>query len=178
MDRRHSGVASRLVVAARGKGTRLAEGTRLTLASRLRRAVAAAGLSTVELSLSLSDDAELHALNLAYAGEDHATDVLSFAQAEGPHVPHVGRRRQLGDIVISVEYAAMQARARAHSLPRELFLLAVHGLVHLLGYDHRDSAEERVMFAYEAALRRSALAPGPIGTLAQISAPRRTRRSV
>ncbi|MEO6950962.1 MAG: rRNA maturation RNase YbeY [Polyangia bacterium] len=167
-------VRSKLTVEARGRGRRLAAGTSRTLAARLRRAIVAAGLVGVELSLSLSDDVEMHALNLAYANEDHATDVLSFAQAEGPHVPHAGRR-PLGDIVISVEYAARQAKTAGHTLPAELFHLAVHGLVHLLGYDHRDAREERVMFGYETALRRSALTPGPIAT---ISAPSRTRRSL
>ena len=165
-----------LTVDLRGRGRRLDDGTRRTLAARLRRAVVATGLSAVELSLSLSDDVELHALNLAYAGEDHATDVLSFAQAEGPRVPSA-TLRPLGDIVISVQYAARQAKVAGHSLPAELFHLAVHGLVHLLGYDHRDAAEERVMFDYEAALRRAALAPGPIGAVATIAPPRRPRRT-
>ena len=163
---------NRICVELRGRGTRLADGTRRTLAARMGRAVVAAGLSDVELSLSLSDDVELHALNRAYAGEDHATDVLSFAQAEGPRVPSPGRR-PLGDIVISVEYATRQAKAAGHTLIAELFHLAVHGLVHLLGHDHRDAAEERVMFGYEAELRQSALAASRIGTVRTVARPRR-----
>jgi probable rRNA maturation factor len=62
----------------------------------------------------------------------------------------------LGDIVISVETAERQARARAQGLEAELFHLGVHGLCHLLGYDHATRAEERVMFAYEARLRAEA----------------------
>ena len=96
-----------------------------------------------EIALSLTDDRELHALNLQYANEDHPTDVLSFNQ--DPPL--------LGDIVISVPYARRQAKG---PLIDELIHLAVHGLAHLLGYDHRTKKEERVMFAYEARLREKA----------------------
>jgi probable rRNA maturation factor len=139
------------------------------LARRVGRTLRAAGLVGVELSLTLSDDRELHALNRWYADEDHATDVLSFAQAEGAIVAPSTGRRPLGDVIISVEYAARQATAQGRTLPGELFHLAVHGLVHLLGYDHRDAREERVMFGYEAALRGAALARGPIR---RVAAPR------
>lgn len=130
----------------------------------------AAGLRDAELSLSLSDDAELHQLNRQWAGEDHATDVLSFSQQESDVVPSSSGRTPLGDVVISVEYAARQAAQRGGTLPGELFHLAVHGLVHLLGYDHRDPGEEKVMFGYERALRRAALG---VGTPRVVSAPRK-----
>jgi probable rRNA maturation factor len=139
-------------------------------ARRLRQLVAramhAAGVAERALSVSLSDDDELLALNRQYAGEDHATDVLSFEQ-QAP---------LLGDVVISVETAARQARAAGHGLAAELVHLSVHGLVHLLGFDHATKAEERVMFGYEARLRAAARAPGPV---ARVRAPRRapaTRR--
>lgn len=151
---------NRLHLACVGRGARTAPGTRRVLARRLQRALRAAGLAGVELSLTLAGDRELRALNLRYAGEDHATDVLSFAQREGARLRHRGRE-PLGDVVISVEYAARQARAGGRTLPGELLHLAVHGLAHLLGHDHRDAAEERVMFGYEARLRAAALAPGP-----------------
>jgi probable rRNA maturation factor len=108
-----------------------------------------------EVALSLSDDAELRKLNLEYAGEDHATDVLSFSQTEGagPRSP------MLGDIIISVPYARRQAKG---ALVDELVHLAVHGLAHLLGFDHRTPAEERVMFGYEARLREAARARGQV----------------
>jgi probable rRNA maturation factor len=108
----------------------------------------AAGVADRALTLSLTDDKELRALNRQYAAEDHATDVLSFEQ-DAP---------LLGDVVISVETAARQAKAAKHSLGAELFHLAVHGMVHLVGYDHATKAEERVMFAYEAKLRARATA--------------------
>jgi len=103
----------------------------------------------LEVALSLTDVRELHALNLQYANEDHPTDVLSFNQ--DPPL--------LGDIVISVPYARRQAKG---ALADELIHLAVHGLAHLLGYDHRTQREEAVMFGYEAKLRAAARARGPI----------------
>ena len=163
---------NRLHVLVRGRGRRTPQGTRTVLALRLRRAMRAAGLESAELSLSLSDDDELHQLNLAWAGEDHATDVLSFSQQESGVAPAVPGREPLGDVVISVEYAARQAASRGAALSAELFHLAVHGLVHLLGYDHRDVREEKVMFGYEEALRRAALGKGAVS---QICAPRKAR---
>jgi probable rRNA maturation factor len=135
------------------------------LRQRLARAMRAAGVAERPLTLSLTDDAELRALNRRYAGEDHATDVLSFAQSAPsgprPDIPAIRGRRTplLGDIVISVETAARQARSASHSLLDELFHLSVHGLAHLLGYDHVTKREERVMFAWEAELRARATAP-------------------
>ncbi len=161
---------NRLDVLVRGRAKRLAPGSLRVLALRLRRTMRAAGIVGAELSLTLSDDPELHALNRSFAGEDHATDVLSFCQAEGAVAAPQRGRKALGDIVISVEYAARQAQAQGRALPGELFHLAVHGLAHLLGFDHRDAAEERVMFGYETALRRAALGRGPVS---RVSAPRR-----
>ena len=130
-------------------GARVSPSTVRTLRARLGRVLRAAGVGERALSLSLTNDRELHALNLEFANEDHATDVLSFEQ-EAP---------LLGDVVISVETAARQAKTAKHSLLAELFHLATHGVVHLLGYDHATKAEERVMFAYEAKLRARATAP-------------------
>ena len=109
----------------------------------------AAGVAGRAMTLSLTDDRELRALNKKYANEDHATDVLSFEQAAP----------LLGDVIISVETAARQAKTAKHSLLAELFHLSVHGMVHLLGYDHATKAEERVMFGYEAKLRARATRP-------------------
>lgn len=127
---------------------RVTPSTVRTLRARVGRAMRAAGVAEREMTLSLTDDRELRALNKKYANEDHATDVLSFEQ-EAP---------LLGDVIISVETAARQAKAAKHSLLAELFHLAVHGMVHLMGYDHATKAEERVMFGYEAKLRARAIA--------------------
>lgn len=127
---------------------RVTPSTVRTLRARVGRAMRAAGVAGRELTLSLTDDRELRRLNKTYANEDHATDVLSFEQ-QAP---------LLGDVIISVETAARQAKAAKHSLLAELFHLAVHGMVHLMGYDHATKAAERVMFGYEARLRARAMA--------------------
>ena len=104
-----------------------------------------------DVSLRLVGDAAMRALNRAYRAQNRPTDVLAFAQREGPGgAIHAG---VLGDIVISVETARRQAK---RGLYRELLHLASHGLCHLLGYDHRDDEEERAMNARAAALRDEA----------------------
>lgn len=107
-----------------------------------------------EVSLRLVGDAQIHALNRGYRGKDRPTDVLAFAQREGPSAARPpALPALLGDIVISVDTARRQAR---RGLYRELLHLASHGLCHLLGYDHRDDAEEAEMNARAAALRAEA----------------------
>jgi probable rRNA maturation factor len=151
---------ARLTLSVRGHA-RVEPLVQRALVRILRRAMTAAGVEG-EIALSLSDDAELRRLNRQFAGEDHATDVLSFSQAEGAGprlVPRSGRTvNLLGDIVISVPTARRQMKT---SLLGELVHLSVHGLAHLLGYDHATPEEERVMFGYESKLREAARAPGP-----------------
>ena len=129
------------------------------LKRQVLRAQRAAGLEARDVALSLTDDAEIFALNRDYAQEDHATDVLSFSQDEGETGVH---SRALGDIVISVETAARQAKAGRRRLVDELIHLAVHGLAHLQGFDHATPDEERVMFGYEALLRAQASQRGVV----------------
>lgn len=111
-------------------------------------------VGAIEVSVLVTDDAELHRLNRDYRGVDAPTDVLSFADDDGddagshpafvrpPEVP-----RYLGDIAISYERVETQAAEYGHSVERELAYLAVHGALHLLGYDHErgegDAAEMR-----------------------------------
>jgi probable rRNA maturation factor len=86
----------------------------------------------------------MRALNRQYRGTNRTTDVLSFSMREGPFADV--RPELLGDIIISVPVAEKQAHAAGHSLTREIELLLVHGLLHLLGYDHeRSPAEARRM---------------------------------
>jgi probable rRNA maturation factor len=159
-----------LSVRGRARG-QVAAPMRRELRRLLGRAMKAAGVDKTQVCLSLSDDEELHALNQRYADEDHPTDVLSFSQRESralsvpgavpaPVLP--GIPEPLGDILISVEYAERQAAAQRHDLLSELLHLSVHGLCHLLGYDHATPEEERVMFGYEAALREAARDGSPI----------------
>lgn len=153
-----------IILDARGKARRLAgAAARKQLLARLARAMEAAGAEGDEISLSLVDDAEIHGLNREFAGEDKPTDVLSFSQQEGEAPPPIaGAPRLLGDIVISVETAGRQAAARDAALDEELLHLAVHGLAHLLGYDHATPDEERRMFGWESLLRAQAAGDGPV----------------
>ncbi len=124
---------------------------RAHLAARARSALRALGVSRYELSLSLVDDAEMRALNARFRDRDRPTDVLSFPMrelvpADGLPVPRGGAEKLLGDVVISIETAARQARASRCPLARRLDALLVHGVLHLLGYDHeRSPAEDRRM---------------------------------
>ncbi len=126
------------------------------LATRLgrsaRRLLTALRMPDAELSILLVSDAEMRKLNRDYRGKDRPTDVLSFAQQEGPGGAPDGL---LGDVVVSVDTAKRQAAARGATLPREAERLLVHGLLHLLGYDHeRSAAEARRMQRRERALAR------------------------
>jgi probable rRNA maturation factor len=130
---------------------------RTEVARMIRAAARRDGSGDYEVSLRLVDDAQIHALNRGYRARDRPTDVLAFAQREGPSAQvHPGL---LGDIVISVDTARRQAR---RGLYRELMHLASHGLCHLLGYDHRDDAEEAAMNARAAALRVEARRRGRV----------------
>ena len=123
----------------------------------VRAAARRDGRADYEASLRLVGDARIHELNRGYRRKDRPTDVLAFAQREGPAgAIHPGL---LGDIVISVDTARRQAR---HGLYRELLHLASHGLCHLLGYDHRTDAEEADMNARAAALRAEARRRGRV----------------
>ena len=104
-----------------------------------------------ELSIVLCDDAFIRPLNRDYRGKDAATDVLSFAMQEGDDL--LEEDPILGDLVISVETAGRQAAEQGHDLASELRVLLVHGLLHLLGYDHEvDEVEAAEMRAAEAKL--------------------------
>jgi probable rRNA maturation factor len=125
------------------------------LKARARRMLTAAALADaslgpprgVEVGLTLTDDAEIHALNRDYRKKDKATDVLAFAMREGAGGGlHPG---VLGDVVISVETARRQAKKGLYA---EIEFLWSHGLCHLLGYDHRTDREEREMNARMRAL--------------------------
>ena len=121
-------------------------------------ALMARDLSQAELSIVLTDDATIQQLNRDYRGIDKPTDVLSFAQqeAEGP------ASDVLGDLIISLQTAQRQADERGHSLATEVRILLVHGLLHLLGYDHETPQERAEMSQAEHALL-SALPEGPEG---------------
>jgi probable rRNA maturation factor len=130
---------------------------RTELARMIRAAARRDRLADYEVSLRLVDDPEIHALNRSYRHKNQPTDVLAFAQREGP--AGAIHPAMLGDIVISIDTARRQAK---RGLYRELLHLASHGLCHLLGYDHRDDAEEREMNTRAAALRAEAARRGRV----------------
>ncbi|MHB1650976.1 MAG: rRNA maturation RNase YbeY [Desulfitobacteriaceae bacterium] len=106
------------------------------------------GPKEAEVSLTLTDDTRIWELNRTYRGVDRPTDVLSFAlleqDEEEPEI--IGLEDGvLGDIVISIERARAQAVEYGHSFNREVLYLAVHGTLHLLGYDHGEEKEKTVM---------------------------------
>lgn len=105
------------------------------------------GEQLAEVSITLTDNAYIHALNRQYRQIDRPTDVLSFAFQEGeePAVTGGPEMHVLGDIIISVERAEEQAAAYGHSVRREVAFLAVHGMLHLLGYDHMKEEERLEM---------------------------------
>jgi probable rRNA maturation factor len=100
-----------------------------------------------ELSIILTNDARLHELNLNYLGIDAPTDVLSFPASETD--PETGAR-YIGDILISIPRAQTQAEAVGHPLEAEVQLLVVHGVLHLLGYDHAEPEEKARMWKAQA----------------------------
>lgn len=109
------------------------------------------GLHNAELSILFVGDRAMRTLNRRYRGKDRTTDVLSFSLREGAF-SHI-QPEVLGDIVIAVPTAARQAVEAGHTLGREIEVLLVHGLLHLLGYDHeRSEGEERRMKRREVQL--------------------------
>ena len=138
---------------ARGRARALPVETRRRVAARVRRALRALGRARSSATRVFTDDDESRALTRDFRKHDRATDVLSFHLQElAGEADPAGDGVELGDIVISVETA--RRRARGKRLVSELERLAVHGLCHLFGHDHKKKAEAKVMFALEARLRR------------------------
>lgn len=106
------------------------------------------GVENSELSITLTDNEHIHALNKKFRNIDRATDVLSFAFRESDEPEIIGTDFEiLGDVIISLERAKVQAADFGHSFLREVIFLEVHGLLHLLGYDHIDDDDRREMEA-------------------------------
>lgn len=104
----------------------------------------------IEVSIRLTDDAEMRRLNRTYRGQDKPTNVLSFegddpASAGGPGEPWL-----LGDVVLAFETVAGEASMEGRPLEAHLAHLVVHGVLHLLGHDHEDEAEASTMEALES----------------------------
>jgi probable rRNA maturation factor len=109
-----------------------------------------------EVSVLLTDDTQIEQLNKEYRHVDGSTDVLSFSQLEGDdNFAQEEDDGLLGDVVISVETAKRQAESQGHFLDEEIDVLLVHGILHLLGYDHAEPDEEKKMFARQTEILKN-----------------------
>ena len=145
------------------------------------RALAAEGLDGAVLSVVITDEATVQALNREFRGYDEPTDVLSFGLTERmkpatddepaaepfPLPPELSE--QIGEVVISYPTAVRQAAEHGHHPNDELALLLVHGILHLLGHDHDQPEETRRMREREAALLREPVWPRPSSSLISLS---------
>ncbi len=119
--------------------------TSATIRRRVGAMLAHLQMPKAEVSVLLTDDREIRNLNRDYRGTDQPTDVLSFSMLEGEGARFAGDL--LGDIVLSMTTTARQAREARRSVLDEATMLLAHGLLHLLGWDHRTASEDRKMRA-------------------------------
>ena len=103
-------------------------------------------INNTSFNVIIVDNNYIHELNKNYRDIDRETDVITFALEDEDSVKLPGDMRILGDIYISIDKARSQAIEYGHSFEREICFLAVHGFYHLLGYDHMNEEEEKVMF--------------------------------
>lgn len=134
---------------------------RKELLLRINRMIDALQLPNVEVSFLLTDDARIHELNKVYRHKDRPTDVLAFALREGDFAELAGDA--LGDVIVSVPTARKQAEERGKAVLEEVTMLAAHGLLHLLGWDHDTDAKERRMTAETERLCRAATSRSKAG---------------
>jgi probable rRNA maturation factor len=123
----------------------------------------AQGTNTYEICLRLTDDVEIQRLNYQYRHQDCPTDVLAFAalEGQGPLLLDPDFPFSLGDIIIAVPTAQAQAQSQKHSLATELAWLAVHGFLHLLGWEHPDSQSLEQMLKQQWELLHLSQSPQP-----------------
>ena len=114
--------------------------------------------SEAEVSLIVTGQKQIHELNKAYLDEDRPTDVLSFPMMETSakvgFVTAPDGKKHLGEVIVSFPQAVLQAEEHGHAVEREISILVVHGLLHLLGYDHAEAVEKRGMQAREKEILR------------------------
>jgi probable rRNA maturation factor len=144
-------------IVRRGPGKKFPSRKLMTIA---RAILDLTGQEKAELSLALIGNTEMRRLNARYRSKDYPTDVLSFPAERNLPV----ETPLIGDVIISVEKAAEQAKARRRRLDEEMVTLLIHGIVHLLGYDHERSAKDaRVMGRLEKKIHRQLCERGLIG---------------
>jgi len=113
-----------------------------------RHVLVVEGAGPTELSVVITDDATVRELNRRYLGLDEPTDVLSFGLGEKNDEPFAlppGESASLGEVIVSYPTAVRQAKEQGHSAEAEVAHLLVHGILHLLGYDHLEAEDERIM---------------------------------
>lgn len=121
----------------------LAEVNQSLIETAVKNAIAYLDRSNVDITIQLTDDSEIADLNQAFRGESKPTDVLAFNQ---DFIDPDTSSLYLGDIIISIETAAEQAPLYDLSLDEEIAFLAIHGTLHLLGYDHYEAGEKEKMW--------------------------------
>ena len=129
-----------------------------------------------EVAIAIVPDRQVRTLNARYRRVDAPTDVLSFPAAP-PEVRRASASQPIGDIVIASGVARRQAREAGHAYATELRVLALHGLLHLLGYDHEHADDRGRMARAEARLRRKGGLRAGLIARAHAAPPRRTRRA-
>ena len=117
-----------------------------TIEKLLNYAIEHEKLNNLEFNIIIVDNKKIHELNRDFRGIDRPTDVITFALEDNEDFPEMDIRI-LGDIYISIDKAKGQAIEYGHSFLRELSFLTIHGFLHLLGYDHMNEDEEKVMFS-------------------------------
>ena len=131
----------------------------------------ASGLRAAELSLALADDARLRALNRDWRGTDKPTNVLAFPAEDAVSLGAAGGPpRQLGDVILAYETVVAEARAQGKPATAHLSHLIVHGVLHLLGFDHQTAAEASDMEAAETAILAGLGLPDPYRALSRTRA--------
>lgn len=117
-----------------------------------RIALESENVGDCQLGVVITGDDEVRTLNRDYAGDDHETDVLAFSLTEGEEFTQPDDTRRLGEVIISMETAARQASDAGVELDSEVAHLLVHGVLHVLGYDHLEPGDEAAMRARERAI--------------------------
>jgi len=130
---------------------------RRELRRRAMAMLAALQMKDAEVSILITDDAQIQILNRDYRGFDKPTDVLAFSMREGEFASVSGA--VLGDVILSVPTAKRQAKIAKRPLLDEVTMLLAHGILHLLGWDHETKAKDKKMRAETARLEAAALAP-------------------
>ncbi len=129
-----------ILIKNRVKGSGLRPSKVIRVAQRVLETL---GYKEAQVSILLCEDSYIQKLNKEYRRVDAPTDVLAFSMHEGPF-PRV-HPEILGDVVISLEAASRQAKRFCHSLNKEVALLVIHGILHLLGYDHQKKKDREKM---------------------------------